>query len=523
MPARPDLLAIKGRAAARLMAIPSVTAVGIGGRVRAGRPTSEVVLKVFVKAKRPASEVDPAELVPAEFEGIPTDVSELAENGKLTNGASGTAPLGVAQVPESQTDSRRQRPLIGGCQMQVNLPGIGYGTLGCVLVNTSDQTKFYGLTNWHVLGGELPNPPQVGVTTAGQPTASDSVTKCCSSIIGKVAGGGLDGVRDAGAVLLDPGTQWTADILAMGPVTGRYALTSADAATQTYPVRKRGARSGLTGGTVESINTTWTVDGVTFDDLTVVTPNPDPSQHAGTVIYFQQPGDSGAVLVNDASQVVGLMFAMSAIPVSDISKGAAIPIETVISTFAAQDQLPVEVAVAATPGVANTVPGAAAVAVAPEASRAMAAAAAPARASERVLLPIVSGAIAPPSRATLARLEHDLDRSARGRALLTLWLDHQAELLRLVNENRRVTVAWHRSGAAALFQLLVRMLTQPELRLPLTLNDQPLLTCLDRVSAAIERSATPALLLALPRVRAALPDLAGLNYAEIITALGASR
>lgn len=521
MPAEPDLLAIKERAAARLMAIPSVTAVGVGGRVRAGQPTGEVVLKVFVKAKRPASEVDPAELVPAEFEGIPTDVSELAENGELTNGPSGTAPLGKAQVPESRTDSRRHRPLIGGSQMQVYLPGIGYGTLGCVLVNTSDQTKFYALTNWHVLGGELPSPPQVGVTTAGQPTASDSVTKCCSSIIGKVAGGGLDGVRDAGAVQLDPGTPWTADIIAIGPVTGRYALTSADAATQTYPVRKRGARSGLTGGTVESINTTWTVDGVTFDNLTVVTPNPDPSQHAGTVIYFQQPGDSGAALVNDTSQVVGLMFAMSNTPVSDISKGAAIPIETVISTFAAQDQLAVEVAVAATPGVVNTVPGAAAVAVAPEVAHAMAAVG-PAEHSEQVLLPIASR-VGPPPAAALARLEHDLDRSASGRALLTLWLDHQAELLRLVNENRRVTVAWHRNGAAALFQLLVRMLTQPDLRLPLTMNDQPLGTCLDRVSAAIERPATPALQRSLQRIRAALPDLAGLNYAEIMTALAASR
>jgi hypothetical protein len=518
MPAEPDLLAIKERAAARLMAIPSVTAVGIGGRVRAGQPTGELVLKVYVRAKRPASEVDPAELVPAEFEGIPTDVSELAENGELT-----AAPTGKALVPQSQMDSRRQRPLIGGAQMQVYLPGIGYGTLGCILVNTSDQTKFYALTNWHVLGGELANPPQVGVTTAGQPTASESVTKCCSSIIGKVAGGSYDGVRDAGAVLLDPGMQWTADILEIGPVTGRYTLTSADAATQTYPVRKRGSRSALTGGTVESINTTWTVDGVTFNDLTIITPNPDPSQPPGTMIYFQQPGDSGAALVNDASQVVGLMFAKTDIPASNISKGGAIPIDTVISTFGTQNQLPVEVAVAAQPGVVNTVPGAAAVAVPPEVARTLAGAAGPARHRDQVLMPIVSGAVAPPQAAALARLERDLDRSARGRELLNLWLDHQAELLRLVSENKRVTVAWHRGGAAALFQLLVRMLTQPDLRLPMTMNDQPLADCLDRVSEAIERPATPALRQSLARIRAALPDLAGRTYAEIMTALAASR
>jgi hypothetical protein len=68
MPTDDELFAIKERAAARLMAIPSVTAVGIGGRTRGGAPTGELVLKVYVQHKRPAAEVDPAELVPATFE-----------------------------------------------------------------------------------------------------------------------------------------------------------------------------------------------------------------------------------------------------------------------------------------------------------------------------------------------------------------------------------------------------------------------------------------------------------------------
>ena len=171
--------------------------------------------------------------------------------------------------------------------MQVDLSGSGLGTVGCLLVNTADTSKFYVLTNWHVLGGLLATKPTVGTTKAGQPTSEDSVTKCCSAIIGKVAGGAYDGTRDAGIVQLEPGMQWTADILEIGAISGRHAITSAEAAPQTYPVRKRGARSGLTGGTVQSIATTWNVEGTTFNNLVLVKPNPDPTQPAGTTLYFQ--------------------------------------------------------------------------------------------------------------------------------------------------------------------------------------------------------------------------------------------
>ena len=76
-----EYFAIKERAAAQLLKLPHVNAVGFGGRRRNGQPTGEIVIKVFVTRKKPAHEVPPEELIPESFEGVATDVVEM---GPLT-------------------------------------------------------------------------------------------------------------------------------------------------------------------------------------------------------------------------------------------------------------------------------------------------------------------------------------------------------------------------------------------------------------------------------------------------------
>ena len=101
-----------------------------------------------------------------------------------------------------------------------------------------------------------------------------------------------------------------------------------------------------------------------------------------------------------------------------------------------------------------------------------------------------------------------------------MWLQHQSELLSLINTNRRVATAWHRTGAAALFQVLARMTVQPELALPAAVNGQPLRACLGRMHVVIDRFASPGLSRDLVRLAALLPDLGGLTYPQVIDALG---
>ena len=501
-----EALAIKTRVAPQLLALPGVTAVGLGSKEIDGQPTGELALKVFVIVKRPADKVSAAELIPDEIDGLPTDVIQSGVRHLVAD------PPG-ALVSENR-DETRSRPLVGGRRIRRQDSGWS-GTMGCFLVDPAHVGTAYGLTNFHVLS--VPDVPAlaVGTSAVGQPTGTSSVTGCCNDLFGKYAGGEIaDDGRDEAAIKLDPGTQWQAEIVDIGIVTGSHAITLAEATPQNYKVRKRGARTLLTGGVVRSLNTS---DGHSDNDI-VIAPNPNPD--AGTrTVFFDYEGDSGSALVNSGSEVVGLIYARD-----DSGNGYAYAINHVLERLGAAMSLTVTVAVATQPGVVNTVPGAAMVDTPPElvAELGPAPRPAPRRAPAEVFSPAATGWVLPiPPVAAPAFLQHDLDRSPTGRLLITTWLTHQRELLGLINANRRVALAWHRTGLSGLVQLLTRMPADPDLAMPVTLHGQPVRSVLTRMRSTLEHFASPTLSADLAQLDSVLPDLGGLTYPQIIAALGA--
>jgi hypothetical protein len=496
---------IKDRAAERLLALPGVVAVGLGSKEVGDEPTGELAIKVFVKVKHPPDALPADQLIPAEIEGIPTDVIESGEIHPVAD------PPG-AIITSEDTDPRRYRPLAGGGR--IRREGSGYeGTMGCFLVEPGDIAKVYGLTNFHVVDVPDAAPLAAGASKVGQPSGKSSVTDCCADLIGTFVGGAQTDERDEALVRLGPGIQWKAEIADIGIVSGKHQLTQAEAMPQTYKVRKRGARTLLTGGVVRALEATTSE----ADNLVIVKPNPNSA--AGTrTVFFAFEGDSGSALVNEASEVVGLVWARD-----DDGNGYAYAIHNVLSHFANIEHAPVDVAVAVMPGVVNTVPGAPMVATPPELRAALGEDAEPAPPFQAAPPPPPPGWVPEPLPLSAApgSLEHDLDRSALGRLLMTVWMDHQAELLALVNSNRRVATVWHRSGASGLFQALARMPLEPELALPSTIHGRPLHECLDRMQATFERFGSAPLRRDLARVRAMLPDLGGLTYPQIVDSLGA--
>jgi hypothetical protein len=286
-------------------------------------------------------------------------------------------------------------------------------------------------------------------------------------------------------------------------------VTTQDASSGTYALLKRGKRTGLTGGILSALASGPTIPS----NVLIINPNPAPS---GGTSFFAFEGDSGAAVVNTASQVVGLVYSRD-----DAGHGYALMIGGVLSRLAADlgGSVPLDVATASAAGIVHTVPGAAMVAVPAEVVSALTPGLAGAPQAP-VLAPAGGWALPAPPPVSFDHVARDLDRSPAGRRLITLWSEHRAELFRLVNTNRRIATTWHRSGAAAIFQLLARMAVDPGVRMPDTVNGQPLAACVDRVHAMLSRFASPALREDLNGIRAWLPGVAGLTYPQILQALG---
>jgi hypothetical protein len=109
----------------RLFAIPGVHAVGIGRKIVRDEITREPAIMVFVEHKTPFADLDPAHVIPAEIEGVKTDVYE-------------------SEIPCYQTalDDDKERPLKGGIQL---MPG-------CFITDDELNPPVYAVTNWHVVG-----------------------------------------------------------------------------------------------------------------------------------------------------------------------------------------------------------------------------------------------------------------------------------------------------------------------------------------------------------------------------------
>ena len=67
-----------------LMALPNVVSVGVGMRSVGGEYTNEIAIIVSVSEKYPSGELDAADVIPSEIEGIPVDVQHV---GTISAGA----------------------------------------------------------------------------------------------------------------------------------------------------------------------------------------------------------------------------------------------------------------------------------------------------------------------------------------------------------------------------------------------------------------------------------------------------
>ena len=501
-----ELFEIARRAAEAFARLPNVHSVGIGGRERAGKPTGEVVLKVFVRQKLPSDRLDPGALIPESFEGIPTDVIPAGDPKRLAL-VSGVEPKTEAEL-DASNDESRERPIMGGTRIEPDDES-GYGTLGLIVEALEDNRMVFAVTNYHVV---FDSPLQERTAEVGQPSPSHSCTACCRGVIGKFFGGHHSGIAepppgpkklDYALIRLDSGLEWLNEIKEIGVLFDFYELKVSDIVPLNYQVRKRGYRTRLTGGIVQAIGVARPPDpvippGATAAEIDAIfaeffsqesiaiRPN-SIAANPGAPVIFATHGDSGSALVNDDNKVVGLLWGGRPVghtaPTDRFGYGWGVPIKWIEDDCKQRLGVTMRIVPTAGTGIVNTVP---------------------------------EFAEAGPTLRAETGLERDLDQSERGRLFLQAWLRHSHELNAIIQNQRRVATVWQRQNGSALLRMVARAPLEPNLPLPTEVDGLPVREGLRAFLEQIERYASDELKRDLSRHRSLLLSLPGHSYTEVL-------
>lgn len=318
---------VQQRAEERLLAMPNVNGVALGTKVSDGEDTGEQALTVLVESKLPPELLPEDARVPAEIDGVRTDVQEV---GVLMAGPAGLVPAPADVAPPSLADldgddlaglplgegdhaeevgaqalRYRMRPARGG--VSVGHYRITAGTLGTCCYDLSPfpgkPPRYYVLSNNHVLANS--NAARIGDPIL-QPGRADG-GRFPQDVIARLSrfvpirfetpGSSPANLVDAAVAegsfgQLDRLIHW------IGTVKGMYT-----APTVGDVVQKTGRTTSLTTGRVTNVNATVRVNFGGGRVARFVRQIVTTDMSAG--------GDSGSVVTDLDERGVGLLFAGS--------------------------------------------------------------------------------------------------------------------------------------------------------------------------------------------------------------------
>jgi len=217
---------------------------------------------------------------------------------------------------------------------------------------------------------------------------------------------------------------------------------------------------------------------------------------------FCDASDSGAVVVNDAAEVVGLLAGK----VEDKNRpelggyGFATPITLItqslgIDILSAQ-QAGQEAVVAETEGEPDSGSVAASTA------------------GRRAAIPLQRDQLL-----TLRGVQQDLLRTAGGKEYAELFRRHFEEVQTLINTNKRVAVVWQRNGGPLLAQVAFNAVQNPDIPIPADINGVQLEFCLNNILGSLQRYGSADLQTDIAQFGPSWTRFAGMSFNQVKSGL----
>lgn len=460
-----ELAKLHQRADEALSEIPEVVCVGFGLKEVGGISTDVVALRVYVKVKKPLNELPPELVIPTEFEGFPTDVLLIPE----------VEPPTPADTQLACQDFEEHPALIGGITI-INALG-SPGTLGFfATINGEDDRRdnVVMVSNHHVIGdispkvGEPIYQPAMMLGPDGHKLEyKDPGRKNLVATIHKL---GMEGVYpftfesgepefkpyiDCATARLDIrvssccntnccGTTYRNEINGLS-LNGSSKIASVarmahkDIGTDNAIVYKVGRSTGRSKGRVIDIlgprngpGRVMVIEGI---------------EGCKNSKAFGDRGDSGAAIVNEKRQLVGLLVARSGINKDHAFACHIHPVLAYLDITAITEENPPK----------------------PPAGQALSAPQSLFAAENSQAIPLRNRFVATPQGSRF----HDLV------------LEHHLEVLDLVNHHRPVTVAWHRGNGPAFLNRAIHHARDPSVPLPREIDGVSRRSLLERMREAL--------------------------------------
>lgn len=299
---------VKATHEADLLPLENVVGVGVGYKIRAGKPTGELALIVYVEKKRSKRSLSKANTVPASL----TVAARTSVVPQLLTDEERIKTLPVASVPvevptdvkevgriEAQTFQDRLRPVKPG--FSLGHFSITAGTFGCLVRDLTPPHAIYLLSNNHVLANSnaanIGDPIlQPGPFDGGQ-DPEDIVAKLERFMPIRFGSPEAYNLVDAALALPTDSYGVIASIVGLGIPKGT------EEATLGMQVTKSGRTTQTTTGEVIDIDATIAVNygtGSAYFRNQIITTD------------MSEGGDSGSlVLAQETNKAVGLLFAGS--------------------------------------------------------------------------------------------------------------------------------------------------------------------------------------------------------------------
>lgn len=266
----------------------NIVGVGIGAKIESGSNIiAEDAVRIYVHVKIPKNQLNPPDVIPEEFNGLPTDVIEVGD-------------VIAYQTLKSWQRFGTNRPT--SCGVSVGHPKVTAGTLGCLVEKDGDH---FILSNNHVLADS--NNAAVGDTIiqAGKIDggASPNSDIAVLSAFKTIDFSGADNDIDAAIAKIGDSSQTLAEpeIIDIG-----LPKTQTKLPVKFLSVRKHGRTTGHTIGVIEDISLDIDIRYgskiASFVDQIAI-------RGVGSA-PFSQGGDSGSLIVDAVTlNPVGLLFA----------------------------------------------------------------------------------------------------------------------------------------------------------------------------------------------------------------------